>query len=466
MSDAVAGYFRVSQARDGMHAPEIYRDEITRYCSYRNLTLAEVFSDIDFSGYRGSRPRPGLEELKDRRREFSSVVIPKLSRFGRSVKDLVDLFDLFDSDGIALIFLDMNIDTSTSQGRLLRHIMAAFAEYESDVKADYARANYRHAMQEGRTWGQPPFGYRADNKRYLVVDSEADIVRSIFQRYMHGATLHRITIELNAAGHVRRRGGLWRANKVGEILDNPAYAGLTSLDGELFTAQWEPIVDRATWDEVQRQRLPGSRGHRARKVGTGGPYLLSGLIVCGSCGAKAHHHRKTKYSAYQCMTQELLKKCDGGGVARHRADAIVADAVIERVRFTFGDAEFTDARDAWDRASLADKRRVLETVLDRVVIDPRPAGEPRNQPRRLTLEWKPRFSDGELIALPLEQEVAVSKRGVREGRPQSHRVDRDQRAKEARSAARRRYFEEWRAFRAARIIEPGARRDEGNVTLV
>jgi site-specific DNA recombinase len=69
-------------------------------------------------------------------------VIPKLSRFGRSVKDLVGLFDQFDRDGVALVFLDMNLDTSTSQGRLLRHVMVAFAEYESDVKGDYARANY------------------------------------------------------------------------------------------------------------------------------------------------------------------------------------------------------------------------------------------------------------------------------------------------------------------------------------
>ena len=136
----VAGYFRVSQARDGMKAPEMYQDEIERYCRYKNVRLGHVFSDIDYSGYRGAKPRPALEDLKARRVEFDAVVIPKLARFGRSVKELVELFDLFDTDGISLVFLDMNIDTSTSQGRLLRHVMAAFAEYESDVKADYARA--------------------------------------------------------------------------------------------------------------------------------------------------------------------------------------------------------------------------------------------------------------------------------------------------------------------------------------
>ncbi len=154
----VAGYFRVSQARDDMRAPELYRDEIDRYCAYNGLKLAEVFSDIDRS-FRGAKVRPALEELTRRRLEFSAIIVPKLARFGRSVKDLVELFELFDHDRVALVFLDMNIDTSTSQGRLLRHVMAAFAEYESDVKADYARASHRLARSKGLLWGQPPLGY-------------------------------------------------------------------------------------------------------------------------------------------------------------------------------------------------------------------------------------------------------------------------------------------------------------------
>jgi hypothetical protein len=50
----VAGYFRVSQARDDMKAPQMYTDEIERYCRYRDLALGEIFSDIDYSGYHRS----------------------------------------------------------------------------------------------------------------------------------------------------------------------------------------------------------------------------------------------------------------------------------------------------------------------------------------------------------------------------------------------------------------------------
>jgi DNA invertase Pin-like site-specific DNA recombinase len=81
----VAGYFRVSQAREGMSAPELDEDEIRRYCRYRQVDLAEVFCDIDYSGFRGAKPRPRLEELKARKHEFSLIVVPKLSRFGRSL---------------------------------------------------------------------------------------------------------------------------------------------------------------------------------------------------------------------------------------------------------------------------------------------------------------------------------------------------------------------------------------------
>jgi DNA invertase Pin-like site-specific DNA recombinase len=109
-----AAYYRVSKARDEMGAPQLYEDQIRRYCTYREFTLAEIFADLDFSGFRGAKPRPALEELKDRRHEFSTIIVPKLARFGRSVKELVD------SDGIALVFLDM-----TSTLRLPRVVFYA-----------------------------------------------------------------------------------------------------------------------------------------------------------------------------------------------------------------------------------------------------------------------------------------------------------------------------------------------------
>lgn len=65
--------------------PRTHDQQITSYCSYRKLTLAKTYSDIDFSGYNHSRSRPGLSALIDARHRYAAVVVPKLSGFGRSL---------------------------------------------------------------------------------------------------------------------------------------------------------------------------------------------------------------------------------------------------------------------------------------------------------------------------------------------------------------------------------------------
>ena len=174
----VAGYFRVSRARDGMHAPDIYREQIQRYCTYRDLTLVDVYSDIDFSGYRNSEKRPALNQLVEERHRYSGVVVPKLSRFGRSLRHLCEMFELFDNDGIDLIFLDIGVDTGTSQGRLLRNVMGAFAEYESAMRSDYSRASHRHLVMKGLPGGGPaPYGYVRRGREFEIDPGKARIVQ-------------------------------------------------------------------------------------------------------------------------------------------------------------------------------------------------------------------------------------------------------------------------------------------------
>jgi site-specific DNA recombinase len=330
----VAGYFRISIARYDMKAAELYAQEIERYCVHRNLNLVEIFSDIDYSGYNRSEKRPALGELVRRRAEFSAVVIPKLSRFGRSLKHLTQLFDRFDSDGISLVFLGLGMDTSTSQGRLLRNIMAAFAEYESDVRGDYTRANVRHAAQKGRPFGgPPPYGYVRRNKTYEPHPEHADVVRFIFSRYRDGASQFRIAQELAArriptAGEKRT----WKAGKIGRLLDNPAYAALMPVDGDLLPGQWEPLIDPAVWRQVSmRRRETREKWSRPRAP----KRLLAGLLYCGDCGRRVYYTARGGGlpGRYRCSRGDPTTICSAGGVNAPPADEYVTAAFLERARF-------------------------------------------------------------------------------------------------------------------------------------
>ena len=440
----VAGYYRVSVARDGMKAPQLYDDEIKRYCEYRRLELTAVFSDLDRSAFRGAPERPGLEELKRRHREFSAVVVSKLARFGRSVSELIRLFELFERSEVTLIFLDMNIDTSTSQGRLLRHIMAAFAEYESDVKADYARANHRLARLKGRPWGQPPYGYILDkeNKTYVIDETGAEMVREIFSRYAQGGTSqHRIARDLNDANS----GKAWTAKQVGRILDNPAYIARCIVDDDMLQANWKAIVDEDTWNRARIVRGNDQRRRSLLRAKKGGPYLLSGLLYCGYCGRKMiHRASKNRAGIYVCV-EPGGKWCPGGSVKESNADDFVTQRFFERCRFKIKgkDVEsFRGGERAWDKTSMADRRSLLSLAMSRVVVAPWPGGEqPQRVPsqrRLMTVVWVSGAPPNtQLLLISDGDEPKPTRLKVREGRSEMMRDLEARRMKieqEARSA--------------------------------
>jgi DNA invertase Pin-like site-specific DNA recombinase len=425
----VAGYYRVSKAREGMNSPQLYEEQIHRYCDYRGFTLARIYADIDHSGYNNSRARPALKELCDHRRTYAAVVVPKLSRFGRSMAHLFEMYTSFSDDGVDLIFLDVGVDSSTSQGKLLRNVMSAFAEYESDVRSDYAKTNAEHAARLGRPNGMAPFGYRYRGKGLglEVVEDTARIVRQIFTSYTKGEPILAIARKLDAKGYRSPRGKRWNPDSVRKVLDNPASVGLRRYHDQLFKANWEPIISKAAWEKTLALRAAARERTHPKVRGT--PRLLTGLIKCGACGRNTHYHRGygRKHPAhYECAgaaggAQYFHDPCKGGSVTARRAEELVVTAVMGSAPAVLRSeiAElYSNLRDEryWADATTAERREVLATVIDRVVLIPRPEGivHGRGQPRdrELRLIWKPEFvgADGDQnstsVLLPDPQSIS------------------------------------------------------------
>lgn len=404
---SAAGYFRVSKARDGMQSPEIYRDQIERYCAYKGLVLGDIYADIDVSGYKRSRTRSELNRLVEQRSAYSAIIVPKLSRFGRDLTHLAELFDLFDRDQIPLVFLDLGLDTSSSQGRLLRNIMASIAEYESDVKSDYSRASARHVASQGRPWaGSPPYGYSYDkrDKNYVVNEAEAEVVRELVSRFLAGASMGSLVRWLDAEAIPTRKGARWSLDAMRRMLDNPAYAALRPYEGNLIDATWEAIVDRATWAALCDRRAEiRQRFRKAAEADKSKNYLLRGVIECGVCG-KFLVHRPCNGSAqgiHVCPdSRGYAERCPGGGIATDRAEELVIKTLRNRLWFAFSDdvrarhARLTDLESRWTSGTVDERRDLLTLAMARVILVPRPAGEKPARGmaylRRLRIVW----SDG------------------------------------------------------------------------
>jgi hypothetical protein len=199
---------------------------------------------------------------------------------------------------------------------------------------------------------------------------------------------------------------------VRKVLDNPAYVGQRRYHDQLFKANWEPIISKATWDKTLALRAAARERSHPKVRGT--PRLLTGLIHCGACGRRIHYHRGygTKHpDHYACAgaagaAQYFHNPCKGGAVTARRAEELVVTAVMNSapaVLWSEIAGLYSNLRDEhyWADATTAERRHVLATVIDKVVLIPRPEGTAhgRGQPRdrELRLIWKPEFvsADGD-----------------------------------------------------------------------
>lgn len=108
--------------------------------------------------------RPGLERLLETVREGDSVIVWRLDRLGRSMKDLLNVVAQLESSGVELSSLKEKIDTSSSGGRLIFHIFAALAEFERNLISERTFAGLNAAKTRGRTGGRPPMLDKKEQK--------------------------------------------------------------------------------------------------------------------------------------------------------------------------------------------------------------------------------------------------------------------------------------------------------------
>lgn len=124
----------------------------------------KIFSD-KISGT--TSERPGLAKLKEQLRRGDTLVVWRLDRLGRSLKNLLEWMMWLDKEEVALKSLQENIDTSTSTGKLVFHIFGALAEFEKNLIQERTKAGLASARARGRVGGRP--NKLKDDKKSLAV---------------------------------------------------------------------------------------------------------------------------------------------------------------------------------------------------------------------------------------------------------------------------------------------------------
>jgi DNA invertase Pin-like site-specific DNA recombinase len=226
--------------------------------------LKQAYDDGGFSG--GSMERPALRQLLEDidAGKVDIVVVYKVDRITRSLGDFARIVEVFDRRNVSFVSVTQAFNTTSSMGRLTLNVLLSFAQFEREVTGERIRDKIAQSKARGM-WmgGNPPLGYDARDRRLLINDAEAAVVRHIFERYLALGSTRALAEELGRDGY-RSKAWVTRSGKalggiafsrgaVIHILQGRVYVGEIVHGDKFHAGLHEPIIARDVFDTVQAQ---------------------------------------------------------------------------------------------------------------------------------------------------------------------------------------------------------------------
>lgn len=372
----VAAYCRVSTDKDDQANSFESQQRYFRECIDRNpdWELQDIYADEGMSGTE-TKKRTRFNQMIQAARdgEIDLIVTKEVSRFARNTVDTLEYTRELRKRGVGVIFLIDNINTLEPDAELRLTIMSSIAQEESRKTSERVKWGQKRQMERGVVFGGSLLGYDVVGGKITVNPEGAAVVRHIFHKYLDerkGSGV--IARELCDEGILSSRGNLkWSASTVLKILKNEKYCG-DLRQKKTYTPDYlshekkynrgqeeyilirdhhEPIIDRATWETVQRELARRNHGD-TQSSGHGNRYPLSGKIKCAACGSSFLSRRKKNksgnpYRVWRCGKATLEGKvhADGHGnpvgcdVGCHLREDVAMDILKRSVKAVQMDPE-------------------------------------------------------------------------------------------------------------------------------
>jgi hypothetical protein len=263
------------------------------------------------------------------------------------------------------------IDVNTATGRLLARMLGATARYESELKGERMHRQQQQAAEMGRFHGDLGYGYRRKDRRWVVVEPQAAVIREIARRVLAGQSLRSIARSLNERGITTREGNQWVPAHMGTMIGKAKYASLVEFEADRRAGprpRFHPIVAAGDWPAILprattlRLRELLAQPHRSSKLVP--HHLLTGILTCGRCGRPMSVNRIKQRPYYRCIknSSNTAVRCGRISIALKHADAAVYALLVGAL----GDGMPAD----WLKLSLARRRRLVTSVFDHITVQP------------------------------------------------------------------------------------------------
>ena len=280
----VAIYVRVStqeQAENG-NSLDFQIDKLKAYCQLHEYKIVGEYVDAGVSGAKSERP--ALNKLKDNIDKIDIVLIYKLDRLSRSIKDTMFLIeDLFKPNNVNLISLSENFDTSQAMGMATVGMLSTFAQLERETIKERMMAGKIQAVKNGKNINKTPFGYIKKDGQLIKDKRTKDCVDFIFKKMLEGKSLHETVklLEMSEYNNLKK----WNFVFVNRMTKNKVYCGHTEALGEIIKNTHDNYINDKEYNYINELLLE-RKTHSSKSQRNKLPAIFRGLISCSKCNHK------------------------------------------------------------------------------------------------------------------------------------------------------------------------------------
>ncbi|MGA3043634.1 MAG: recombinase family protein, partial [Bryobacteraceae bacterium] len=376
--------------------------------------LPQHYDDGGCSG--ANLDRPALQRLLAdiQAGQIDCVVIYKVDRLSRSLFDFARLMQVFEKHGVSFVSVTQQLNSNTPMGRLTLNVLLSFAQFEREIISERTRDKQSAARRKGKwTGGYPVLGYDPEPSRgCLVVNArEAAQVREIFGLFLRHKSLDGTLAEMHRRGWQMKswttRKGQTHAGRqfdcaaLVRLLSNVLYVGQVRHQGKVYGGEQAAILDRETWQQAQdllRQRPCHEPVPKRASA------LLQDLLGCGVCGGRMvpgySTKRNRRYAYYVCRKaqQQGAAACPGQSIPAARIEGRLL-AGLQGMAAAVEWQPLREALQGWRALELAEQRRRLARVVERIDYDGRRGGT-------ASVRWRAPLGDGEPCSIPMGTHAA------------------------------------------------------------
>jgi len=330
-------------------------EAMREYCQRNNWEVIKEYVE-DESGAKLNRP--ALDQVREDIAQglFDVLVCHDVDRFGRNLGHQILLEQEFAKQGVSVRYV-IGDYKDTPEGKLTKHIKGVIAEYEREKITERTFRGRLGRAKSGQVniTSCSPYGYayKSEGRRgwLEIVSEEAEIVREMYCLYVHERlSCHEIAGRLTRRQVPTRTGsGEWSPSTIKGILGSETYAGVwhdnkhkrgkgTNPTEDWIAVSVPPLVSRELWEAAQVQIATNRERLRRRPKY---PYLLSGILRCGSCGraftgtTSVPSRGRKAYHYYRCADRSRTwkhERCLETKIHSEEADALVWDKIAEALR--------------------------------------------------------------------------------------------------------------------------------------